>query len=343
MHWGRLIAVVLAFFVVLGLIGIANSQTPPGPLAPRATRLEQLARARMGRELFSDPIMSVDGRMTCAKCHDPSPAFGYSDGRKKAIGRIGSANTGRGLIGIRRTKSLINCGDLVTEPSNWDGRADGIRASCLQAVTDPLVMGYASIDACLARINAQPRYRELTRAAFSQNTLLEAGLRTVLVAYLQTIRSDDTPAHRLHRGEPVILPAAVGRGYQLFLEHCAVCHDPDNGWRGHEFVRSGLAVRSRSRDTLRGAITGRPADNFKTTTPTLVDVARHPPYAFNGSLEDLETAVNYFAHGGRYRLAGDIVRDPEIDPRIAAIDLDHSQEADLLAFIRLGLQSETPP
>ena len=39
----------------------------------------------LGRYLFFDPILSADGSISCASCHDP--ALGFSDGRGQAIGQ----------------------------------------------------------------------------------------------------------------------------------------------------------------------------------------------------------------------------------------------------------------
>src|SRR5262245_42049325 len=46
----------------------------------------------LGRYLFFDPVLSGDGTLSCASCHDP--ARGLSDGRPRSIG-IHSADAGR--------------------------------------------------------------------------------------------------------------------------------------------------------------------------------------------------------------------------------------------------------
>ena len=37
----------------------------------------------LGRYLFFDPILSVDGSISCATCHDPE--LGFSDGRGRSV------------------------------------------------------------------------------------------------------------------------------------------------------------------------------------------------------------------------------------------------------------------
>mgnify|MGYP001276748687 FL=1 len=38
----------------------------------------------LGRYLFFDPVLSADGSISCASCHDP--AQGFADGRSQAVG-----------------------------------------------------------------------------------------------------------------------------------------------------------------------------------------------------------------------------------------------------------------
>ena len=41
----------------------------------------------LGRYLFFDPLLSGDGRQSCASCHDPE--LGFGDGRARSIGAGG--------------------------------------------------------------------------------------------------------------------------------------------------------------------------------------------------------------------------------------------------------------
>jgi cytochrome c peroxidase len=36
----------------------------------------------LGRYLFFDPILSTDGTVSCASCHDPSATFGHTQGQQ---------------------------------------------------------------------------------------------------------------------------------------------------------------------------------------------------------------------------------------------------------------------
>ena len=69
----------------------------------------------LGRYLFFDPVLSADGSVSCASCHDPDK--GFSDGRALSIG-IHGAEASRGA------PSLWNVGFL--KHLFWDARSDSL-------------------------------------------------------------------------------------------------------------------------------------------------------------------------------------------------------------------------
>ncbi|HEY1599700.1 MAG TPA: cytochrome c peroxidase [Pirellulales bacterium] len=303
----------------------------------------EAARVRLGYEIYFDAgVLSLEGTMSCASCHKPDPKFGYSDGLRVAIGQRGAAGSGLGLLGVRNVPSLVNVGDKYGHACNADGRA-GLGNACLQAVADPLVLGMPSVAAAVDRANTRERYRQLSRIAFGHETLSEKEFRACVVAFLKTLRSDDLPADRLAKGLPTALPPAPLRGWKIFQTHCVSCHQPENGWRDFKYHNVGIASRSRSSDRGRGAVTNVASDDFCFATPSLAECAKSPPYMHDGSLKTLADVVAFFGAGGRYIVNGRVLRDPDIDPEVAAIELGAAQQADLVSFLELGFQGAGYP
>ena len=56
------------------------------------------AKVALGRRLFFDPVLSDDGKLSCAGCHDPNLAF--TDGRSVAEGVYGRTGKRLSLIHI---------------------------------------------------------------------------------------------------------------------------------------------------------------------------------------------------------------------------------------------------
>ena len=80
----------------------------------------------MGRRLFFDRSLSLDGSISCSSCHDPDRAF--SDGRAVAVGVFGRT-------GKRNSPALINRG--YGRLFFWDGRLATLEEQVLKPIEDP--------------------------------------------------------------------------------------------------------------------------------------------------------------------------------------------------------------
>ncbi len=145
----------------------------PGPLAePRS--LEQvgapLDRTRaaipadnpqtpgkiaLGKRLFFDSRLSVDGTVACASCHDPRRAF--TDGRPASIGVEGRS-------GQRNAPTVLNA--LYQKTQFWDGRVATLEQQAALPIVNPVEMGQPSLDAAVASIAAVPEYRQAFQDVF---------------------------------------------------------------------------------------------------------------------------------------------------------------------------------
>ena len=71
----------------------------------------------LGRRLYFDPSLSVDGTVACASCH--SPEFGFSDGKPVSEGVDGQK-------GGRNAPTVWNSAYYTTQ--FWDGRAPNLES-----------------------------------------------------------------------------------------------------------------------------------------------------------------------------------------------------------------------
>lgn len=186
---------------------------------------------RLGRQLFAEPGLSGNGKVSCATCH--IPAFGFAEPRARAQG------LGRHP---RNTQGLLNA-DL----QRWlgrDGGADSLWAATLRPLLSPVEMG-ASIEhiastvrRIAARLHADALIARLAPVA-SDEQVAVAGAKAI-AAWVQTLRSPRTRFDRLRDylatrpsrhpsravNRPSFYPAAAWRGLALFAgdARCHVCH-----------------------------------------------------------------------------------------------------------------------
>ena len=192
-----------------------------------------------------------------------------------------------------------------------------------------------------------------------------------VAAYVQSLRSNTSPYDRFAAGDETALSPSARRGLDLFKGRaaCAECHRTDApvewaAFRDGQYHNTGVAWLGRPPKDLarrlfpfneevdfppefetamdlvgggdlgRGAVDNKPDLRRAFKTPTLRDVARHPPYMHDGSLATLEEVVRHYAGG-----CGD---DAERDARVRGFGASETDVADLVAFLE-SLTSERRP
>lgn len=173
----------------------------------------------LGRYLFFDPVLSVNGTQSCASCHDPEK--GLADGRARAIGAFGDE-------GARSAPSLWNL--AFQEIFFWDGRAATLEEQVVGPLYSELEMANTP-DNLLQTLNGIDKYRELFQVAYpdssSDITLDEiyhaiAGFEASLVSLNSRY---DQYAHGY--ADALSKPEIEGLNvFRSFVARCAECHTP---------------------------------------------------------------------------------------------------------------------
>jgi cytochrome c peroxidase len=263
---------IAALFVGALLCALATIQS-----AVAADPKEETVRAALGRRLFYDADLSLDGTMACATCHEQR--HGFADGNRTHPGITGepARRNVPGLANVGRRKVLT-----------WgDPRLGTLEAQFLVPVlgTHPVEMGMAGKEGELARrLGANACYRALFKAGFpeEQGTVGMDTIARAISSFQRILISRDTP---IDRGE---MPSDEARsGQKLFKRDCASCHSgPD--YTDDRFHRvAGIQPADRGL----GEITGRSEDDGKFRTPSLRNAAVGAPYFHDGASRTLSEAI----------------------------------------------------
>jgi cytochrome c peroxidase len=105
-----------------------------------------IEKVKLGRRLFFDPILSNDGTVSCASCHQPE--HGFASPNPVAIG-IG------GKKGTRNAPSILN--RAFGKHFSWDGRDDSLEQQVLGPLTSESELG-GDVDTVLANIRKDSAY-----------------------------------------------------------------------------------------------------------------------------------------------------------------------------------------
>lgn len=252
-------------------------QTIPDPRDNPRTA-EKIA---LGKQLFFDPRLSGDNRMSCATCHLPDKAFG--DGLARGKGHAGKTLT-------RNTPTMLNVG--FYERYLWDGRATSLEEQALGPITslDEMHQDLAELE---RELNAVPGYVSQFQKAFGTEVARD-GIAKSLAAFQRTLVTKPSPFDRYLAGDESALSAEARHGLELFQGNagCVRCHQgpllSDN-----RFYRLGIA----SPDQGAGAVTGKKEDQGKFRTPSLRNIAQTGPYMHDGSKKTLADVVEFYYRG----------------------------------------------
>ena len=243
----------------------------------------------LGRYLFFDPMLSADGSVSCASCHDPSQ--GFADGRALAVGIGGQTLS-------RSAPSLWNIGFFST--LLWDGSKSSLEEQMQGPLYSPVEMGN-SPSQLLDALNGNPTYRALFEQAFGATPIALDHLYTALTAFESSLISlnsrYDLYAHGYHAAlnEEEIAGLNV---FRSFVARCAECHTPPL-FSNQQLAVLGVAdAPGELIDPGAEAITGDASQRGAFRVPSLRNITRTAPYMHRGQKATLEDAARFYT-GGR--------------------------------------------
>jgi len=176
------------------------------------------AQIDLGRLLFFDPILSKDGTVSCASCHQPEK--GFSDGLGKSTGIQGSK-------GQRSAPTLWNVAFL--DKFFWDGRANTLEDQAAGPLFSPVEMGNTP-EELLKTLNDQAIYLTLFGQAFPESDGITLdNVYSALTAFQVSLISLNSRYDRYAHGHHEALSAREIAGmnvFRSFVARCAECHQP---------------------------------------------------------------------------------------------------------------------
>jgi cytochrome c peroxidase len=304
------------------------------------------AKVELGRYLFYDQRMSVNGQESCGSCHQQDLAF--TDGRARAKGATGELHP-------RSAMSLVN---VAYAPSlTWANPAlTSLEEQALMPMlgTDPIELGLKGREQeFLSAVRRDPVYRKLFPQAFAGegDPFTLSNVTKAIAAFERTIISMRSPYDRYRwGGDSSAISDAAKRGEIFFSSsergRCFQCHA---GWNFSGGIRFEGSTRSGGMsggmDESRGGFfntgvamyaspnrgvyeqTGRTGDIGKFQAPSLRNVAITGPYMHDGSLATLEEVVDHYAAGGKFD-------DPNKSRILRPFRMTADDKRDLIEFLK---------
>ena len=271
------------------------------------------AKVELGRRLFYEADLSIDGTMSCATCHEQHRAF--ADGNRTHPGVHGDP-------GRRNVMALANVSYFASLTWGDPGhrRLESQALVPLEGLT-PVEMGMAGQSKALVdRLGSDACYRKMFADAFPADggKISFATVAKALATFQRTLVSATSPYDRSRRGDRTALSLAARRGEALFMSEkagCARCHS------GPDFTDAASVKNPKdafhaigpvdAADRGLGEITGDPKDDGRFRTPSLRNIALTAPYLHDGSAATLGEAIR----------------------RHKGVELDEGAMTDMIAFL----------
>ena len=332
--------IALALTVAAGLLGADfDWNLPKGfprPAVP-ADNPMSAAKVELGRYLFYDKRISVNGKESCGSCHRQELAF--TDGRARAEGATGQLHP-------RSSMSLVNVA-YVGRLTWANPTLDSLEEQALTPMLgeQPIELGLKGHEQeFLSALRRDPLYQRLFPQAFPEagDVFTLPNVTKAIATFERTIISMRSPYDRYrYGGDLSVISDSAKRGELLFSSSerggCFQCH---GGWNftpvrfegsknvgeGGGFFNTGV---SKYEPPNRGLYeqTKRTEDIGKFRAPTLRNIALTAPYMHDGSLATLEDVLDHYAAGGR-------MEHPNKSPILRAFPLNAGEKHDLVEFLR---------
>ncbi|MEO7368943.1 MAG: cytochrome c peroxidase [Gemmatimonadaceae bacterium] len=289
--------------------------------------------ATLGRVLFHDRQLSINGAKSCANCHESGMAF--TDVARLSVGFDGVGRT------TAHAMRLANARFYTPGQAFWDRRAATLEAQATQPVRNAVEMGYddehGGIDALITKMRSLAYYPELFTFVYGDATITEDRIQRAVAQYVRSIVSVNS---KFDQGFAQVFNSQTGdrglgapfpgytqeenRGKQIFLQPpnqggggCAACH-----------VAPAFALDANSRSNGLDAGETR---IFK--APSLKNVAVTGPYMHDGRFDTLDQVVQFYISG--------IQGGPALDNRLRGpggqpqrLQLSGADKTALVAFLR---------
>ena len=286
--------------LLLGAAGRAGQETiVPADLRSQAASLfgtvlpvrEEEVKAPaavLGRALFWDGRLSLDGKTACASCHARED---HGADRRRF------STTAKGQPTALHSQVIFMAQDQSS--LRWYGdRRDGAQQAERSLTGSMGFANAADVNPLLKALGYEPMFR----AAFPDQAepMTPANYAAALQAYQKTLRTP-APFDAFLQGDDSALSPQQLSGLRRFIANgCVGCHNgPLLG--GTSLQKFGqrrdywLATGSSPADLGRYNATKQEADRYVFRVPMLRNIARTAPYFHDGSVERLEDAVRIMA------------------------------------------------
>jgi len=267
----------------------------------------------LGRNLFYEPMLSLDTSIACGSCHQQ--VFSFTNGP--------SHNVSHGihdLLGKRNSPALFN---LQWMPKlMWDGGVSNIENQPIGPIQNPVEMKL-TLTEVVNRLAASAKYRRLFKNAFGDSTVSSQRMLKAITQFQGLLVSCNSKYDKVKKGL-ADFTSEESNGYTLFKNNCARCHS-EPLFSDYAFRNNGLPLTT-AQDSGRGRITLDQNDLYRFKTPSLRNLGFSAPYMHDGRYQTLQDVLDFYTSPK--------ANTPNQDTGVNSISLSVQDKSDLVSFLK---------
>ncbi|MBO2645973.1 cytochrome-c peroxidase [Shewanella algae] len=272
-------ALVMAVTAALGMTA-AQAAEPIEIIKP--VKITEPEKVELGKMLYFEPRLSKSGFISCNSCHNLS--MGGVDALPTSIGHAWQE-------GPINSPTVLNADYMLAQ--FWDGRAKDLKEQAAGPIANPKEMGFTH-ELASETVASMPAYRTRFKQVYGSEEVNIDRITDAIAAFEKTLVTPNSAFDKYLEGDKKAISAEAKAGYQLFKDKgCVACHNgPAVG--GTMYMKMGLIKPFHTDNPAEGrkGVTGKEADKMVFKVPTLRNIELTYPYFHDGSVWNLEEAVN---------------------------------------------------
>jgi len=269
---------------------------------------------QLGKTLFFDTRLSVDGQVSCSSCHQPVAAFTTLEhDRSHGTNNTHTLRNAPGLFNLAWHTSFMQ-----------DGSAENLYEVYRQHISSPTELGETT-NRIINKIKNNEQYKTMFKAAFRSDDITAEKIFNALSQYTISLVSANSKYDKVKRGEAGFTTQEQN-GYTVFAAKCGSCHK-EPLFTDHSFRNNGLQPDPLSNDHGRFTITGNSNDDLKFRVPSLRNLEFTSYYGHDGRFSFFRMMLQHYRFG--------VNQSATLDPLLSnGIQMTNAEENNLVAFLR---------
>ncbi|HEV7621936.1 MAG TPA: cytochrome c peroxidase [Flavisolibacter sp.] len=268
---------------------------------------------QLGRKLFYEGRLSLDGNYPCSSCHQQVAAFTtYNHDRSHGYNHTHTLRNSPGINNLAWYSVYLQ-----------DGGSASIEDIARNHITNPMEMA-ETMDHVVNKLKDDTSYQRMFRAAFGDGNVTQDRILNALKQFVINMVSANSKYDKMLSGSSVF-SSQEQNGYQVFKSKCNSCH-AEPLFSDFSFRNTGLDLDPFLNDYGRMRITNKSADSLKFRVPSLRNLDLTSYYGHDGRFSIFRMMIDHYRTG--------IIQSTTLDPSLRnGITMTDVEENDLVEFL----------